>query len=97
MFWCLDMFSSASTWTFNVVHQVAARVWPGGAPRSLFLDFDDGLPAIDDMLIVKTHGSAVARALGQRAAGIVITLRDPRDAVVSLMQGNRLPFDIALR
>jgi hypothetical protein len=97
MFWCLGMFSSASTWTFNVVQQVAAAVAPGGAHRSLFLDFDDGLPSVDDMLVVKTHGSAVARQLGQLAAGIVITLRDPRDAVVSLMTSNRLPFEIALR
>jgi hypothetical protein len=97
MFWCLGMFSSASTWTFNVVQQVAAGVWPGGAPRSLFLDFDDGLPPLDDSLIVKTHGSVVARELGQLAAGIVITLRDPRDAVVSLMTSNKLPFEIALR
>jgi hypothetical protein len=97
MFWCLGMFSSASTWTYNVVQQVAAAVLPGGAPASLFLDFDDGLPVVDDRMIVKTHGSAVARALGQLATGIVITLRDPRDAVVSLMTSNKLPFEIALR
>jgi hypothetical protein len=97
MFWCLGMFSSASTWTFNVVQQVAAAASPGGRLQSLFLDLADGLPAIDDMLIVKTHGSAVAPELAQLAAGIVITLRDPRDAIVSLMTSNKLPFEIALR
>jgi hypothetical protein len=96
MFWCLGMFSSASTWTFNVVRLVAASVSPEGPPSAVFLDFDDELPA-GDRLIVKTHGTKVARELGRRAEGIVITLRDPRDAVVSLMQSNKLPFEIALR
>jgi hypothetical protein len=96
MFWCLGMFSSASTWTFNVVRQVAGSVLPEGPPPAVFLDFDDELPP-GDRLIVKTHGTKIARELGRRAAGIVITLRDPRDAVVSLMQSNKLPFEIALR
>ena len=100
MFWCLGMFSSASTWTFNVMRQIAMALSPDGAPRAQFLDFDDPLPSFDEapgIVIVKTHGSGVARELGRRAEGIVITLRDPRDAVVSLMQSNKLPFDIALR
>jgi hypothetical protein len=100
MFWCLGMFSSASTWTFNVVREIAVALSPDSPPRAQFLDFDDPLPAFDEersALIVKTHGSSVARALGRRAEGIVITLRDPRDAVVSLMQSNKLPFEVALR
>jgi hypothetical protein len=100
MFWCLGMFSSASTWTFNVMRQIAIVLSPDDAPRAQFLDFDDPLPACDEApgtVIFKTHGSGVAQELGRRADGIVITLRDPRDAVVSLMQSNKLPFDIALR
>jgi hypothetical protein len=97
MFWCLGMFSSASTWTFNVVRQIAASVSPDGPASAVFLDFDDPLPAGDATLIVKTHGTKVARELGRRAEGIVITLRDPRDAVVSLIQSNKLPFEVALR
>jgi hypothetical protein len=100
MFWCLGMFSSASTWAFNVVREIAVALSPGNPPRAQFLDFDAPLPAFDEQrsaLIVKTHGSNVARELGRRAEGIVVTLRDPRDAVVSLMQSNKLPFEIALR
>ncbi len=100
MFWCLGMFSSASTWTFNVVQQIATTLSPDRPPVSKFLDFDDPYPApgeADATLIIKTHGTAIARELGRRAEGIVITIRDPRDAVASLMRSNKLPFDLALR
>jgi hypothetical protein len=100
MFWCLGMFSSASTWTFNVVQRIAAALSPDQPPRSLFLDVDHPLPADGDgagTLIIKTHATKAARELGRQAAGIIITIRDPRDAVVSLMTSNKLPFDVALR
>jgi hypothetical protein len=100
MFWCLGMFSSASTWTFNVMRQIAIALSPDGTTQAQFLDFDDPIPPFHEsrgIVLFKTHGSGVARELGRRAEGIVITLRDPRDAVVSLMQSNKLPFDIALR
>jgi len=100
MIWCLGMFSSASTWTFNVVQAIALSLAPGKPPISAFLDVGDALPpqpAGGGTLIVKTHGTAVARELGRQAEAIIVTIRDPRDAIVSLMRHNRLPFDIALR
>jgi hypothetical protein len=100
MFWCLGMFSSASTWTFNVVHEIALAVAPEQPPVPVFLDVSDTLPDCDGAsgtLIVKTHGTEIARELGRRAEAVIITIRDPRDAVVSLMRHNRVPFDIALR
>jgi hypothetical protein len=58
----------------------------------------DALPGLGDgCLIVKTHGTVNARELGRRAEAIVVTIRDPRDAIVSLMRHNGVPFDIALR
>lgn len=100
MFWCLGMLSSASTWTFNVMRQIAMALSPDNTPQAQFLDFDDPLPPFDELggtVIFKTHGSGIAWELGRRAEGIVITVRDPRDAVVSLMYSNKMPFDIALR
>ena len=98
MFWCLGMFSSASTWAFNVVREIAFSLVPDRPVVPVFLDVGDGMPGGGDgCLIVKTHGTVVARELGQRAEGIVVTIRDPRDAIVSLMRHNKVPFDIALR
>ncbi len=56
MFWCLGMFSSASTWTFNVVQKIALTVAPTRPLTSIFLDVDAVLPDLDDAsgtLIVK--------------------------------------------
>jgi hypothetical protein len=98
MFWCLGMFSSASTWAFNVMREIAFSLVPDRPVVPVFLDVDDALPGDGDgCLIVKTHGTVIARELGQRAEGIVVTIRDPRDAIVSLMRHNKVPFDIALR
>ncbi len=100
MLWCLGMFGSASTWTFNVTRQIAAAVKPDQPPRTMFLDVSAPCPAVeagDGTLIVKTHGSDAARELAERADAIIVTIRDPRDAIVSLMHNNGLPFDVALR
>jgi len=97
MFWCLGMYASASTWTFNLVQKVALSLAPTKPVIAVFVV--DTLPDCDDdsgTLVVKTHGAPVARELGQRAKAIFITIRDPRDAVASLMRHNKAPFDLAL-
>jgi hypothetical protein len=76
MFWCPGMFSSASTWSFNVVHQIALSLAPVRPPIPVFLDFGGTLPWRDDecgSLIVKTHGMEIARELGGRAEAILVT------------------------
>lgn len=97
MFWCLGMYSSASTWTFNVVQRIAGSIAPDRPVLPAFVV--DGIPDCDEesrTLVVKTHATTVAQELGQRAQAVVITIRDPRDAVASLMRHNKAPFDIAL-
>jgi hypothetical protein len=97
MFWCLGMYGSASTWTFNVVQKIAASLAPATPVIPLFVA--STLPDCDETsgtLVVKSHATAVARELGRRSEAIVITIRDPRDAVASLMQHNKAPFDLAL-
>jgi hypothetical protein len=98
MFWCLGMYSSASTWTFNVVQQIAGSIDPARAVTPVF--GYDALPDCDESsttLVIKTHAAGIAEELGRRAQGIVITIRDPRDAIASLMRHNKAPFDLALR
>jgi hypothetical protein len=97
MFWCLGMFSSASTWAFNVVQQIAGHLAPTKPVMAAFAV--DALPHCDESsrtLVVKTHAPRIARELAARAEAIIITIRDPRDAVASLMMHNKTPFDIAL-
>jgi hypothetical protein len=92
------MFSSASTWTFNLVREIASSLAPDRPGVPVFLDVADALPGHDDgCLIVKTHGTVIACELGRRAEAIVVTIRDPRDTIVSLMRHNGLPFEIVPR
>lgn len=98
MFWCLGMYGSASTWTFNVVQKIAGSLAPTKPVTPLFVAHT--LPDRDEnsgTLVVKTHGTDVARELARRAEAIIITIRDPRDAIASLMRYNKTPFDLALR
>jgi hypothetical protein len=97
MYWCLGMYGSASTWTFNVVLKLATALNPEHPVTSQFVgstlpDFgENGGP-----VVVKTHATGIADELSRRAEAIVITIRDPRDAVASLMTHLELPFDFAL-
>jgi hypothetical protein len=98
MFWCLGMYSSASTWTFNVVQQIAKSLKATGEVVPAFVGA--AIPECDEAqntLVIKTHATQYERVLGQQAQAIIITIRDPRDAVASLMRHNRAPFDVALR
>ena len=94
----VGLHASASTWVFNVVRElmVAAagpeRVAPGFATTAE--DIAGAEVAPDMFRVVKTHGwpdlPAFAR---QRGAAVFVSVRDPRDAVLSLMQrfGDSLP------
>ncbi len=92
------MYGSASTWTFNVVQKLAAVLVPDRPVVPRFIGGSlAGLDRAAGTLVVKTHATPVADELARRASAIVITIRDPRDAIASLMAHNKAPFDLALR
>jgi hypothetical protein len=94
----VGLHASASTWVFNVVRELMeaafgpARVAPGFATTADDIAGADVAP--DRYRVVKTHGwpdlPAFAREHG---AAVFVSVRDPRDAVLSLMQrfGDSLP------
>jgi hypothetical protein len=97
MFWCLGMFSSASTWTFNVMQKIAVSLVPARPVIPVFVAHK--LPELDEAsgtVIVKSHVTDAGEELGRRAQAVIITIRDPRDAVASLISHNKAPFDVAL-
>ncbi len=99
--WCLGMYGSASTWLFNVVRLVQALALEA-QPVSHFFSGGESLAEFGragTVDLVKSHeiaGEATVLALAARAARIFITVRDPRDAVVSLMQARSHSFERAL-
>ncbi len=96
----VGVHGSASTWVFNVAREVLAEA-VGGAVHGCHLLQPDDL-ARDRALgarhiVAKTHGwpdlAASARAWGAPA---IVSVRDPRDAIVSVIQRFGEPFDRAL-
>jgi len=98
MYWCLGMYASASTWTFNVVQQIAATLFPDRPVLAQFVakDMPDPKDTMDRTVVVKTHGAPAYEQLARQATAIIISVRDPRDAIASLLTHNRPPFEVAL-
>ena len=98
--WCLGMYASASTWLYNATRAVAGVLYPDQRVAGCFAGDMKPLRTLPDALnVVKTHdlGPAAANFLLARAAPILISLRDPRDAVTSMMQHMGFSFWQALQ
>ncbi len=100
MIWCLGMYASGSTWLYNAVRQTAEVVRPDMEVRGTYTESLGVLQALPGGVchVVKTHdlGQAETDFLALNAARIVISIRDPRDAVTSLMQYMRHGFPKAI-
>jgi sulfotransferase family protein len=98
MLWCLGMYASGSTWVFNAAMKICAAVSPEvpvvGCYVTTLADLD--LTEQQQRLgIVKTHNAddEATNALQRPADAILMSVRDPRDCVTSLMlyQRYRVP------
>ena len=111
MHWCLGMYSSASTWAYNVTLRIATSLFPARQvdlhfvypTKSAQLRFTGhphrGFAPDDHIHIVKSHevdDEDAVLALSTQADAIIITIRDPRDAVVSLMLYQQYNFPLSL-
>lgn len=103
LIWCLGMYASGSTWLFNAVREVAAVLYPA---RRVSGRWAGGMKELIDLKapgaalhVVKTHEltPVAAKFMQARAGAIFLSLRDPRDAVTSLMQHMGESFAQALR
>ncbi len=100
VFWCAGMYASGSTWAYNVMRAIAAATYPARRRTSRFANTLADLAGIEDddaLHVVKTHDLPrdAAEALLAQSPGIVATIRDPRDAVTSLMRYQRFGFEQA--
>ena len=96
--WCLGLYASASTWVFNVLREMAATTGPVKTHflSTSFTPPDLTAPATH---LIKTHevdNQAALAWLTANATHILITLRDPRDAIASLIQYHNHDFPRAL-
>jgi hypothetical protein len=99
MIWCLGMYASGSTWLYNATRQVAQIVHPQATVTGSYAETMAVLQRLPQaaLNVVKTHDLDGAEAIfmATRAERIVVSIRDPRDAVVSMMQHMRHGFQLA--
>jgi hypothetical protein len=91
----IGMHGSASTWVFNVVRELMIATMGETQVVSLYADQRDQLPdAASCCLVIKSHhGSAdLDNWLGEAGARLFISVRDPRDACISMCQRFRSPL-----
>ncbi len=93
---------SASTWAFNVARELAEAALGSGRVAACFANTPADLAAAAAggaaCVVCKTHGMAgLARLSGQEGTRLIVTIRDPRDAVLSLIGRFGAPPPAALR
>ncbi len=99
---CAGLFSSASTWLFNVVAKVLSgfQLDPKFSVLQFYADSVDDFPDAQNVcLVAKCHTPKYSLLLLPTLcdAHVIITVRDPRDAVVSLVDRFGLPYERALK
>ena len=97
MHWCLGMYGSGSTWVFNVVLKAAHALYPDQPVRSGFAMSPRDLAFLGDgscIPIVKTHETddMLRDLLDRRATARLISIRDPRDCLASLLTYHNLTY-----
>lgn len=87
---CAGVFSSGSTWLFNVVGRLFRLADPQGTGMIHSEDLDATVESAlltHRHLVIKTHTPSQAlRATAAAGAPTIVTVRDPRDAAASLVQ-----------
>jgi hypothetical protein len=99
---CLGLPRSGSTWVYNVARELLRRRYPEGPIACGFSD--DWAAAVGAVrsrpvrcFLIKAHTPKgnLGELLDPPGAHLIVSIRDPRDAVASLMQSFRLPFNAA--
>lgn len=87
----LGLHGSASTWTYNVARELMAAAFGTDAVAACFANRLEDLLAeratLGRRVVCKTHGFPALDVFAHLTqARVIATVRDPRDAVASLMQ-----------
>jgi hypothetical protein len=101
VYWCLGMQASASTWVYNLALDLARLFMPHQHVKGVFVPYRGHLHHSDDdtVSIVKSHGvdAPTEASLSRHARALIISVRDPRDCVASLVKYHNLSFWEALQ
>lgn len=97
---CSGMFSSGSTWLYNIVYELIAHKSKDLRIARFYAETLNSFPedAWDhDYIVVKNHhpDTALIELAAERNAPILLTVRDPKDAAASLMTRFLHPANVA--
>ncbi|TWB12225.1 sulfotransferase domain-containing protein [Nitrospirillum amazonense] len=98
---CVGLPGSASTWSFNVVRQLLTQACGESGFRSDYANDLTDYVGIGEKarmpVVLKTHhpDTMMQLRIAHEDIATIITLRDPRDCVASLMQRFDQPFNEA--
>ena len=96
----VGLHGSASTWVFNMARELTIAALGQERVLALYADEVARIPDADGRtLVIKSHhGSAGLDAwLGQAGALVLLSIRDPRDAAISMAQRFDAPLAHAAR
>lgn len=98
----LGLHGSASTWSYNVVRELLVARFGARAVAACFANALDELfaepRAMGRLMVCKTHGFPRIDMLAHLTqAPIIVTVRDPRDAALSLIERFGSTADAAIR
>ncbi len=98
----LGVHGSASTWVYNVARELLAEALGADAVVGCFANSINDVLAerasIGRHLVCKAHGwPGLDVFVHLTGAAVVLSVRDPRDAVLSLMRRFNSPFEVCAR
>ncbi len=84
----IGVHGSASTWVFNVARELLIEAFGESEVSAGYAETVAGLPAAAARMVIKSHhgSAALDEWLAQARAKILLSVRDPRDAAVSMAQ-----------
>jgi hypothetical protein len=96
---CAGQYGSASTWLYNAIHALMVAAVGEARVHRQFADRADSLPERTDrrrLLLIKAHepGPGLRWLVARGGGRVVVSARDPRDAVASVI--GRFGFDFPL-
>ena len=99
--WCLGLYASGSTWLYNIVLRLAALLHPELQVVAAYLAEGHAPQALAEpgrLLVVKSHAPSgdIWDWMNHQDPRILLTLRDPRDSIASMMVYQGYGFTSAL-
>ncbi len=93
----IGLHSSASTWVFNVARELLVASYGEDAVQSCYTD--DPPDQIADHLLIKSHhgSAALDHWLTTRQSSVILSIRDPRDACLSMAKRFNATLDLTAK